>query len=33
VNIDEIVSQVTRRLRTEFRIDRERFGRLRDSNR
>lgn len=33
VDIDEIVSLVTRRLRTEFRLDRERFGRLRDSTR
>jgi hypothetical protein len=31
VDLDELTSQVARRLRTEFRIDRERFGRLRDS--
>jgi len=33
VDIDEIVGLVSRRLRSEFRIDRERFGRLRDSPR
>jgi hypothetical protein len=31
--MDALVSQVARRLRTEFRIDRERLGRLRDSTR
>jgi hypothetical protein len=33
VDVDELVSLVSRRLRAEFRIDRERFGRLRDSTR
>lgn len=33
LDIDEIVTLVARRLRTEFRLDRERFGRLRDSTR
>jgi hypothetical protein len=33
VDVDELVGLVSRRLRAEFRIDRERFGRLRDSTR
>lgn len=33
VDIDELGSLLLRRLRAEFRIDRERFGRLRDSTR
>jgi hypothetical protein len=33
VDVDELVGLVSRRLRAEFRIDRERFGRLRDSAR
>jgi hypothetical protein len=33
IDIDALMSVITRHLRTEFRIDRERFGRLRDSNR
>jgi hypothetical protein len=33
VGVDELVSLVSQRLRAEFRIDRERFGRLRDSTR
>jgi hypothetical protein len=33
IDIDDIVGLVSRRLRAEFRLDRERFGRLRDSSR
>jgi hypothetical protein len=33
LDLDELVTLVSRRLRAEFRVDRERFGRLRDSTR
>ncbi|HEY1704254.1 MAG TPA: hypothetical protein VGG75_31555 [Trebonia sp.] len=33
LDLDALTSEIARRLRTEFRVDRERFGRLRDSTR